>query len=149
MHRTSLVLVAALFAGGIGAAMAQPPANNSATAAPTTQTTPHFATAPTLSPGQPQQQNPLVNPSAAGTQTRWRGYGTSSGATLPPTGEPTQAAAPAHTAAAARDRLRRLGYRRVTNVRPSGDGGWVANARFNDHTVAVQLNRAGVVTGQR
>lgn len=149
MHRTSLVLAMTLFAGGIGAAVAQTNANNSATAAPTAHTSPNFSTAPTVSPGQPQQQNPLVNPSAAGTQSRWRGYGTSSGATLNQPGEPTQAAGPALTATDARNRLRHLGYRRVSNVKPTGDGGWLAHARFNDRNVVVQLDRSGVVTGQR
>ena len=78
MRSKTTVLAALVLAGGVGAAAAQthaPPLN----AAPTVTVTPSGPGAPTIAPSGPRNQDPSVNPNAAGTQMGWRGYGATAG----------------------------------------------------------------------
>jgi hypothetical protein len=78
MYSKITAFVALMLAGGIGAAAAQtnaPPLN----AAPTVTTTPSGPGAPTIAPSGRRNQDPSVNPNAAGTQMGWRGYGATAG----------------------------------------------------------------------
>jgi hypothetical protein len=144
MRGTSIVLAAVLLTGAGSIAFGQPPAQpNSAGLA--TQTTGNPATTPTLNPYTPHNQNPLVNPSAAGTQMGWSGYDKTSGATAfrqPETIIP-------RTGQEARQRLRQLGYDRITNLRPTARGGWIAQAHWGQRAVTVQLDSRGLVVAQR
>jgi len=167
MRRTLLATAAVLLCGGVATALAQTPSGNPAGAA---------VNAPTLSSDAPQVQNPLVNPSAAGTQRKWRGYGSSSGAVgghpvgsdntgytpgptqgsvTPGAGEPflspanSPPAGRAATAFEARERLKQLGYSRISRLHRRGND-WVADAlRGNQRRVWVTLDRAGDVVGER
>lgn len=132
---------------------------------------------PTTSPSANQVHNPLTNPSAAGTQMPWKGYGATSGATaahpvgtddtgasatldkrgsVTPgagrelySGSASPPAARAATAGQARERLRQLGYTRVTELRQVGQSEWRAVARKNNRDVQVILSADGTVRGER
>jgi hypothetical protein len=147
----------------------------SGTAAPSRQGVANPTTAPTVSPGSETAQNPLVNPSAAGTQRGWKGYGSASNATAahpmgsddtgtrpgptagkvtPGAGQPYTApsvspkATGAHTAAEARQRLKRLGYDRVANVHKLHGSQWQATALKNNRKVKVVLDAKGNVVSE-
>ena len=72
MRGTSIALAAVLLGAAGGMAFGQPPAQPNG-AKLTTQTTGNPAATPTINPYTPHNQNPLVNPNAAGTQMGWTG----------------------------------------------------------------------------
>ncbi len=163
MHSRIIALAAAL-ATASAVAWAQTNAPSTVTD-PTNSATPSGVGAPSVTATQPQAQNPMINPNAAGTQTGWRGYGATSSAARPvsPSGgelrpggslasQPGSPMPPNQTLQndqQARDRLRQLGYSRVTSVKPLGNGGWQATAYKGNTPVEVQLDNQGVVVGQR
>ncbi|MBV9153231.1 MAG: hypothetical protein JO204_15810 [Alphaproteobacteria bacterium] len=168
-----IAVAALLIAGAAAPGFAQAPNQ----ANPPGQPGANAVSQPTLSPSSDAAHNPLVNPSAAGTQRRWKGYGSSSGAVTehrigsdnsarhygpgdagsvtPGGGMPLAApsaspgAAHATTAAAARDRLKELGYSRISQLKQSGQSGWEALARRNNRAVRVTLDPEGSVTGEQ
>lgn len=131
---------------------------------------------PTLSPTAKEIHNPLVNPSAAGTQTRWKGYGASSsavtahrvgsdnsarhiglddtGSVTPGAGMPLTAPSPSPPAARAsnpgeaRERLKQLGYSQIVELQQVGRSGWEAIARRDNREVRVNLDIEGTVTAE-
>jgi hypothetical protein len=74
MRNKIVAIAAVMLAGGFGAAVAQ---TNAPTlnAAPTATATPSGPGAPTIAPSGPQNQNPAINPNAAGTQMGRGGSG--------------------------------------------------------------------------
>jgi hypothetical protein len=131
---------------------------------------------PTISPSDREAQNPLVNPGAAATQMKWKGYGSTSGAVTghrvgsdnsarhygpddqgsvtPGAGMPLIAPSPSPPAARAtnpgeaRERLRQLGYSHIVELHQLGQTGWEAFARKADREVRVTLDTEGIVTGE-
>jgi hypothetical protein len=89
----------------------------------------------------------VVNPSAAGTQMGWRGYGATSETARHGTSALPQADHPL-TAAQVRERLQQLGYSRITALQP-GQAGWKAAARKGDRRVRVDVDPHGNLVGQR
>ncbi|HEX5455512.1 MAG TPA: hypothetical protein VFX06_17105 [Stellaceae bacterium] len=144
MRGTSIALAAVLLGAAGGMAFGQPPAQPNG-AKLTTQTTGNPAATPTINPYTPHNQNPLVNPNAAGTQMGWTGYDRTSGATE--VRQPTTIVP--RTRREARLRLRQLGYHRITNLRDTAGGGWIAQAHWGPNVVTVQLNSRGLVVAQR
>ena len=172
MNIKRIALAAALVAGA-APALAQAPNQ----ANPPGQAGANAVSQPMISPSSDATHNPLVNPSAAGTQRRWKGYGSSSGAvTAHPAGSDNSArhygaagtgsvtpgggmplaapsaspgAAHAATAAAARDRLKELGYSRISQLKQAGQSGWEAVARRNNRAVRVTLDAEGTVTSEQ
>ncbi|HKS89437.1 MAG TPA: hypothetical protein VJR70_08360 [Stellaceae bacterium] len=157
MRTTSIMLAAALLAGAGAAALAQTTRSET--------TVPSGPTAPVVAPSDSTTQNPLVNPSAAGTQGPYSGYGEISPATNrreAPLGPPRLGGsalerppaklAPAGAVESARDaraRLRQLGYSRIARLHRAGKSGWTALARRNGREVAVRLDDAGNLVAQR
>lgn len=170
MNTRWITIAVVLIAGGApGLAQSQNQANPPGQPNPITQ--------PTLSPSADAAQNPLVNPNAAGTQRRWKGYGSSSSAvTGHPVGSdnsarhygtddagsvtpgggmpllapsPSPAAARATTPGTARQRLRELGYSRITQLQRVGQSGWEAVASRHDRTVRVTLDAEGTITREQ
>jgi hypothetical protein len=144
MRGQSVALAAVLLTAAAGIAFAQPPAQpNSALLSK--QTVGNPLNAPNLDAYTPHNQNPMVNPNAAGTQMGWSGYDKTSGATAvkqPVTIVPRNA----HEAEL---RLRQLGYDRVTNLHETATGGWVAKAHWGPRIVWVTLDNRGIVVAQR
>ncbi|MBV9829066.1 MAG: hypothetical protein JO001_25880 [Alphaproteobacteria bacterium] len=174
MKFTTPAMAAALLALGIGTAAAQQTQVNPAPL--TAQGMGNPSTTPTVNPNSAQTQNPLVNPSAAGTQMNWKGSGSTSGAVTAheagsdnsgtqsqvtpgavtgAAGQPVNAPSASPTAAdvktqsQARERLRQLGYTNVANVSRLGKTQWQATAQMDKRTVHVTLNEQGNVVGQR
>ena len=144
MRGQSFALAAAMLTAAAGIAFGQPPAQPNATQL-STQSTGNPANAAIMYPGTPHNQNPMVNPNAAGTQMGWTGYDKTSGATAvnqPSTIVPK-------TAHEARLRLRQLGYDRVLSLRETARGGWLAKAHWGPRIVWVQLDNRGIVVAQR
>jgi hypothetical protein len=109
-----------------------------------TRTTPGDALA---MPTSPAAHDPVVNPSAAGTQMGWRGYGATSetarhGASALPQADHLL------TAPQVRERLQQLGYSRITALQP-GQAGWKAAARRGDRRVRVDVDPHGNLVGER
>ena len=172
MDMKPIAIAVALIAGA-GPALAQAPSQ----ANPRGQPDANAVTQPTLSPSSEAAQNPLVNPSAAGTQQPWKGYGSSSsavtghpigsdnsarhygpddqGSVTPGGGMPLISPSPSPTAArattpgAARERLKQLGYSRITQLQPAGQSGWAALARRHNREVRVTIDPEGTVTGEQ
>jgi hypothetical protein len=168
-----IAVAALLIAGAATPGVAQAPNRTN----PPGQAGANAVTQPTVSPSSDTVHNPLVNPSAAGTQRRWKGYGSSSGAvtghrigsdnsarhygsddtgSVTPGGgmpltAPSASPGAAHptTAAAARDRLKELGYSRISQLKQVGQSGWEALARRNNRAVRVTLDPEGTVTGEQ
>lgn len=143
MRGQSFALAAVLLISAAGAAFGQPPASANG-AALSTQTMGNPLNTRNLDAYTPHNQNPLVNPSAAGTQMGWTGYDRTSGAT-----QVTQPNISLRTVREARLRLVELGYHRITYVHRTANGGWLARAQWGDRPVWVRLNRSGIVVAQR
>jgi hypothetical protein len=154
-------------------AMAQSPMQGNAPGSATS----HALAQPTLSPTDREAQNPLVNPSAAGTQTGLKGPGASSsavaahrigsdnsarhiglddqGSVTPGAGKPlisrspSPPAARATTPGEARERLKQLGYSHITQLQQVGPSLWEAVARRDNREVRVTLDTEGTVVGER
>ena len=109
-----------------------------------TRTTPGDAL---TTPASPATHDPVVNPSAAGTQMGWRGYGATSETARHGTSALPQADLPL-TAAQVRERLQQLGYSRITALQPA-QSGWKAAARKGDRRVRVEVDPHGNLVGER
>src|ERR1051325_1687491 len=114
----------------------------------------------TVNPTEQTTQNPLVNPSAAGTQSGFRGYGASSPATrhkpvhhpdvasTPGAGRSggsasaTPAARPVQNERQAHARLSQLGYSRIEKLNQNKDG-WIAVARKGQRQGTGQIGNDG------
>jgi hypothetical protein len=120
----------------------------------------------TVNPTEQTTQNPLVNPSAAGTQMGWSGYGASSRAIGEPNGNTRdgsvtpgagQVSAPAsvspgagnlQTERQAYTRLSQLGFSRIEKLRQEKDG-WIAFARKGRRQVTVEIDNQGNLVAER
>ena len=120
----------------------------------------------TVNPIEQTTQNPLVNPSAAGAQSGFSGYGASSPATREQPGAPEKgsvtpgagqlsasatgspAAGNVQTERQAYTRLTKLGYSRIEKLRQANDG-WVAFARKGSRQVTVEIDNQGNLTAER
>jgi hypothetical protein len=163
MHSRIIALAAAL-ATASAVAWAQTNAPSTVTA-PSHTATPNGAAAPSVTATQPQAQNPMINPNAAGTQTGWRGYGATSSAARPVSpsggelrpggslasqpGSPLPPNQALQNDQQARNRLSQLGYSHVTAVKRLGNGGWEATANKDNRQVDVRIDDQGVVTSER
>jgi hypothetical protein len=98
-------------------------------------------------PASPATHDPVVNPSAAGTQMGWRGYGATSETARHGTSALPQADHPL-TAAQVRERLQQLGYSRITALQP-GQSGWKAAARKGERRMLVEVDPHGNLVGER
>lgn len=161
--RTKIIIAGAVavLVAGTGAVLVEAASNATP---PARQTT---TNAITVNPSEHTTQNPLVNPSAAGTQMGWHGYGASSGATAehsgsstagsvtPGAGERVGPASVSPTAGQVQNereaytRLRQLGYSRIEKLRQAGKDGWIALARKDRRQVTVQLDNDGSVVAER
>lgn len=144
MRGQSFALAAVLLTAAGGVAFGQPPASANGSVL-STQSTGTPLNTQNLDPYTPHNQNPLVNPSAAGTQMGWTGYDRTSGATAV-TQPMTIAIKTAHEA---RLRLQKIGYHRITYLHRTATGGWLAKAQWGDRPVWVQINDHGLVVAQR
>jgi hypothetical protein len=162
--RTRIIViagVAAVLVLGTGAVLVDAASNNTP---PQRQTTTNEIT---LNPSEEMTQNPLVNPSAAGTQSGFQGYGASSPATreqpgstpehgsvtpgagrFAGSGSSSPAAAPVENERQAHARLTKLGYSRIERLNQNKDG-WIALARRGQRQVTVQLDNDGNVVAER
>ena len=161
--RTKIIAIAgaaAVLALGTGAVLVEAASNNTP---PPRQTTTNEIT---VNPSEQTTQNPLVNPSAAGAQSGFRGYGASSPATreqpaapqdgsVTPgagrfvgSGSSSPSAAPVQNERQAYSRLSQLGYSRVEKLNQNKDG-WIALARKGARQVTVQIDNDGNVVAER
>ena len=165
MHVNMKIVAAAvgLLVAGAGAVLVEAASN---TQAPARQTVTKEIEVPTISPSSPNTQNPLVNPSAAGTQMGWHGYGASSPATAEHSGTSTPGsvtpgagrvvgpasvsptASPVQNERQAYARVTQLGYSHVGKLRQDKDG-WIALARKASREVTVQIDNDGNVVAER
>jgi hypothetical protein len=173
LKATALALTLAAF--GTGAALAQTP--GPVTGQTNSQTRQDARDTPTIKPSDPQVQNPLVNPGAAGTQSGFKGYGATSPATgahrvgsdnsasheglddsgsvTPGAGVPRYdpSASPnagrAATEGEARERLKQLGYTNIDRLQKVGGSQWQATAQKNNREVRVTINAQGNIVGER
>jgi hypothetical protein len=165
-------VAAVMLMAGAATALAQSPSQTNPRDRSDTEPTAQ----PTLSPSAKETHNPLVNPSAAATQNRWKGYGASSsavsahrvgsdnsarhiglddpGSVTPGAGMPLTAPSPSPPAARAsnpgeaRERLKQLGYSHVVELQQVGRSGWEAVARRDNREVRVSLDTEGTVTAE-
>ena len=137
MRVATIVVLTMLLAGGTAFGQSSQQATR-------TRTTPGDAL---TTPASPAAHDPVVNPSAAGTQMGWRGYGATSETARHGTSALPQADHPL-TAIEARERLQQLGYSRITALQP-GQAGWQAAARKGDRRVRVELDPHGNPVGER
>jgi hypothetical protein len=161
--RTKVIVIAGavtVLVLGTGAVLVDAASNNTP---PQRQTTTNEIT---VNPTEQTTQNPLVNPSAAGTQSGFSGYGASSPATreqpgvpekdsvtpgagkLSGTGSASPGAAPVQNERQAYARLTRLGYSRIENLNQNKDG-WIALARKGQRQVTVQIDNDGNLVAER
>lgn len=166
------IMAAVMLMAGAATAFAQSPNQTS----PRDRTDTEPTAQPTLSPSAEETHNPLVNPNAAATQNRWKGYGASSsavtahrvgsdnsarhiglddtGSVMPGAGMPLTAPSPSPPAARAsnpgeaRERLKQLGYSHVVDLQQVGRSGWEAVARRDNREVRVILDTEGTVTSE-
>jgi len=120
----------------------------------------------TVNPTEQTTQNPLVNPSAAGTQSGFSGYGASSPATREQSGAPEKdsvtpgagrlsasgsgspGAGNVQTERQAYTRLSKLGFSRIEKLRQVNDG-WVAFAQKGRRQVTVEIDNQGNLVAER
>jgi hypothetical protein len=161
--RTKIIAIAgavAVLVLGAGAVLVDAASNNTP---PPRQTTTNEIT---VNPAEHTTQNPLVNPSAAGTQMGWGGYGASSRAMGEPSGNTRdgsvtpgagQVSAPASVSPGAANiqterqayrRLSQLGFSRIAKLRQANDG-WVAFARKGSREVTVEIDNQGNLVAER
>jgi len=161
--RTKIIAIAgavAVLVLGAGAVLVDAASNNTP---PQRQTTTNEIT---VNPTEQTTQNPLVNPSAAGTQSGFGGYGASSPATreqpsapekdsVTPgagrfggSGSTSPSAAPVQNERQAYARLSKLGYSRTEKLNHNKDG-WIALARKGQRQVTVQIDNEGNLVAER
>jgi hypothetical protein len=156
--------VIAVLVVGAGTVLVEAASN---TTPPERQTTTKEIDTKTLLSSSSTTQDPLVNPSAAGTQMGWHGYAASSDATAPQSGTSSPgsitpgagritgpalvppAASEVKNERQAQARLKQLGYSRIEEVRQAGKDGWVAVARKDRREVRVQLDNDGNGVSER
>jgi hypothetical protein len=161
--RTKIIIAGAvaLLVAGAGVALVEAASND--TPPPQRQATTKEIT---VNPIEQSTQNPLVNPSAAGTQSGFRGYGASSPATREQPGAPqdgsitpgagrsvgsgsgSPSASPVQNERQAHSRLSQLGYSRVEKLNQNKDG-WIAIARKGQRQVTVQIDNDGSLIAER
>ena len=152
--------VLAVLVVGAGAVLVEAASNQTP---PQRQTTTNEIT---VNPTEQTTQNPLVNPSAAGTQSGFGGYGASSPATREQPGAPEKdsmtpgagklavpgSASPSagnvQTERQAYTRLTRLGYSRIEKLNQNNDG-WIAFARKGQRQVTVEIDNQGNLVAER
>lgn len=142
MRMTRAAAAAAMFAAGIGGALAQ---TNAAQTGNPAATNP-----PTVGSGSTASQNPYVNPSAAGTQL---GRANSAAPSGPNVAQPAYALRPAdktpYNAVDARKLIEAQGYSSVAGLRQDRGAIWQAMAMHDGRQVHVGLDAFGHVAELR